>query len=46
VDALTFRPLEGLKGNFLLSANEVGEFKSGHEGETYLENLRVGITNI
>lgn len=46
VDAFTFKPLNGVSGTFLFSPTESGQFKSGVEGEVYLENLRVGITNI
>ena len=46
VDAFTLNPVSGLKGTFLISPTETGEFKSNHEGDVYLENLRVGITNI
>lgn len=46
VDAFTMKPVSGIKGTFLFSPTETGEFKSGREGDVYLENLRVGITNI
>lgn len=46
IDALSFEPVSSVKGTYLLSPTEEGHFKSGREGDVYVENLRVGITNI
>ena len=46
MDALSFKPINGLKGTYLVSPDEQGTFKSGRDGDVYIENLRVGITNI
>lgn len=46
VDALTFKPVRAQKVTYTLSPTETGTSKSGRDGDVYIENLRVGITNI
>ena len=46
VDAFTFKPVKGQKVTYNISPTEQGTLKSGRDGDVYVENLRVGITNI
>ena len=46
LNALTFKPCSYIEGTYMISANEEGSFKAYRDGDVYVENLRVGLTNI
>ena len=46
VNAIDFSPISSLTGEYSVSSKETERWTSDHEGQVYLDHLKVGMTNI